>query len=384
MDSVTMIVLALGVGALAGAAIASLIWLAQRQGETAAELSSWELPKGVTDLLDALEIPAVIVDPSRNVMAASDSAVTMGLIANGRLVTPELVDMVDDLRYTGEADVSKELEVSRGPFGDATMILSARAIRFGVRFTLVIAADKTEFRRLEEVRRDFVANISHELKTPIGAVGLLSEALTEAADDPVLVRKFADRLRGEAARLADLVQEIIELSRLQAEAALSELEPVEIDKVIFQAVDRNRVVAKAKNVDIKVGGEKNVIVFGNEASLVVALGNLVSNAVNYSPNDSHVGIGVSVKDSHVEIAITDKGIGMSAEDSERIFERFYRTDDARSRTTGGTGLGLSIVKHTINNHGGDIRVWSKLGQGSTFTVRIPIAGEFQPEKDEDE
>ena len=379
-----MIVLALGVGALAGAAIASLIWLAQRQGETAAELSSWELPKGVTDLLDALEIPAVIVDPSRNVMAASDSAVTMGLIANGRLVTPELVDMVDDLRYTGEADVSKELEVSRGPFGDATMILSARAIRFGVRFTLVIAADKTEFRRLEEVRRDFVANISHELKTPIGAVGLLSEALTEAADDPVLVRKFADRLRGEAARLADLVQEIIELSRLQAEAALSELEPVEIDKVIFQAVDRNRVVAKAKNVDIKVGGEKNVIVFGNEASLVVALGNLVSNAVNYSPNDSHVGIGVSVKDSHVEIAITDKGIGMSAEDSERIFERFYRTDDARSRTTGGTGLGLSIVKHTINNHGGDIRVWSKLGQGSTFTVRIPIAGEFQPEKDEDE
>ena len=379
-----MIVLALGVGAVAGATIASLIWLAQRQGETAAELSSWELPKGVTDLLDALEIPAVIVDPSRNVMAASDAAVAMGLIANGRLVTPELVDMVDDLRYTGEADISKELEVSRGPFGDATMILSARAIKFGVRFTLVIAADKTEFRRLEEVRRDFVANISHELKTPIGAVGLLSEALAEGADDPELVRKFAARLQGESARLADLVQEIIELSRMQGEAALAELVPVEIDSVIFKAVDRNRVVAKAKNVDIKVGGEKGVSVFGNEASLVVALGNLVSNAVQYSPENSHVGIGVSIKDHYVEIAITDKGIGMSPEDSERIFERFYRTDDARSRTTGGTGLGLSIVKHTINNHGGDVRVWSKLGQGSTFTVRIPIAGEFQPEKDEDE
>ena len=379
-----MIVLALSVGAVAGAAIASLIWMAQRQGQTAAELSSWELPKGVTDLLDALEIPAVIVDPSRNVMAASDAAIAMGLIANGRLVTPELVDMVDDLRYTGEANISKELEVSRGPFGDATMILSARAIKFGVRFTLVIAADKTEFRRLEEVRRDFVANISHELKTPIGAVGLLSEALAEGADDPALVRKFAARLQGEAARLADLVQEIIELSRMQGEAALAELVPVEIDNVIFQAVDRNRVVAKAKNVDIKVGGETGVTVFGNEASLVVALGNLVSNAVQYSPENSHVGIGVSVKDHSVEIAITDKGIGMSPEDSERIFERFYRTDDARSRTTGGTGLGLSIVKHTINNHGGDIRVWSKLGQGSTFTVRIPIAGEFQPEKDEDE
>lgn len=379
-----MMVLALSVGAVAGAAIASLMWMAQRQGQTAAELSSWELPKGVTDLLDALEIPAVIVDPSRNVMAASDAAIAMGLIANGRLVTPELVDMVDDLRYTGEADLSKELEVSRGPFGDATMILSARAIKFGVRFTLVIAADKTEFRRLEEVRRDFVANVSHELKTPIGAVGLLSEALAEGADDPELVRKFAARLQGEAARLADLVQEIIELSRMQGEAALAELEPVEIDNVIFQAVDRNRVVAKAKNVDIKVGGETGVTVFGNEASLVVALGNLVSNAVQYSPENSHVGIGVSVKDHSVEIAITDKGIGMSPEDSERIFERFYRTDDARSRTTGGTGLGLSIVKHTINNHGGDVRVWSKLGQGSTFTVRIPIAGEFQPEKDEDE
>lgn len=379
-----MIVLALGVGALAGAAIASLIWMAQRQGETAAELSSWELPKGVSDLLDTLEIPAVIVDPSRNVMAASEAAMALGLIANGRLVMPELIDMVDDLRYTGEPEVSKELEVSRGPFGDATMILSARAIKFGVRFTLVLAADKTEFRRLEEVRRDFVANVSHELKTPIGAVGLLSEALAEGADDPELVRKFAARLQGEAARLADLVQEIIELSRLQAEAALAELVPVDIDNVIFQAVDRNRVVAKAKHVEIKVGGEKHLTVFGNEASLVVALGNLVSNAVQYSPENSHVGIGVSVKDHSVEIAIADKGIGMSAEDSARIFERFYRTDDARSRTTGGTGLGLSIVKHAINNHGGDVRVWSKLGQGSTFTVRIPIAGEFTPEKPEED
>ena len=374
-----MIVLALAVGALAGGAIASLLWLAQRQGETAVELSSWELPKGVADLLDVLEIPAVIVDPSRNVMASSFPALTMGLIANGRLVTPELVEMVDDLRYGGDAEVSKELEISRGPFGDATLVLSARAIKFGVRFTLVIAADKTEFRRLEEVRRDFVANISHELKTPIGAISLLSEALIEGADDPELVRKFANRMSGEAARLADITQEIIELSRLQADAALSELEPVEIDRVIFQAVDRNRVAARSKKVDLKVGGETEVVVFGNQASLAVALGNLISNAVQYSPENSHVGIGVSVKDNYVEIAIADQGIGMSQEDTERIFERFYRTDDARSRTTGGTGLGLSIVKHTINNHGGDIRVWSKLGHGSTFTVRIPLASEYHSE-----
>lgn len=381
MEPATTIVLALAVGAIAGASIVALIMQAQRQGQTAVGLSTWALPKGVSDLLDVLEIPAVIVDPSQNVMAASPPAQTIGLISHGRLITPELIEMVDDLRYGSDSEVARELEVSRGPFGDATIQLSARATRFGVRFTLVIAADKTEFRLLEDVRRDFVANISHELKTPIGAVSLLSEALTEAADDPELVRKFADRLRGEATRLADITQEIIELSRLQANAALAELEPVEIDRVILKAVDRNRVVATAKQVQIKIGGEKGVIVFGNEDSLVVAIDNLVSNAVQYSSEGSPVGIGVSVTNDYVEIAVTDQGIGMAPEDSARIFERFYRTDEARSRTTGGSGLGLSIVKHTINNHGGDVRVWSKLGSGSTFTVRLPMATDLPDESE---
>jgi two-component system sensor histidine kinase SenX3 len=378
MDTSWTIVLALTVGALAGAAIVVLITTALRQGQTAVTLSSWELPKGVTDLLEVLEIPAVIVDPSHNVMVASHPAQTLGLIAHGRLITPELIEMVDDLRYGGST-VSKELDVSRGPFGDATLSISARAIRFGVRFTLVLAADKTEFRRLEDVRRDFVANISHELKTPIGAVGLLAEAMHEAADDPDMVRKFADRLTTEAARLAGITREIIELSRLQAAAALAELEPVRIDDVILQAVDRNKVAAHAKNVELKVGGEENTYVFGDEPSLIVAIDNLISNAVQYSPDDSRVGVGVSIKDDCVEIAVTDQGIGMSADEAARVFERFYRTDQARSRTTGGTGLGLSIVKHTINNHGGDVRVWSKPGKGSTFTVRIPIAQDISEE-----
>jgi two-component system sensor histidine kinase SenX3 len=359
-------------GAVVGLAGYAIFLRALRQGQTAITLSSWELPKGVADLLEVLEVPAVIVDPSHNIMAASPSAFALGMIAHGRLVTPELVDMVDDLRYAGVA-VSKELTVSRGPFGDATLNISARALRFGVRFTLVLAADKTEFRRLEEVRRDFVANISHELKTPIGAVGLLAEALIEAADDPKLVRRFADRLITESNRLAGITREIIELSRLQSEAALATFTRLNVAKVVSAAVDRNRVAANAKHVDIVIGGRREAFVFGDEPSLVVAIDNLVSNAVQYSPEHSRVGVGVGVTDEFVEIAVTDQGIGMTPEESSRVFERFYRTDQARSRTTGGTGLGLSIVKHTINNHGGDVRVWSKPGNGSTFTVRIPVA-----------
>lgn len=372
MDSALTIVLALAVGGIAGAAIVVLITSAVKQGQTASELASWELPKGVSDLLEVLEIPAVIVDPSHNVMAASFPAQALGLISHGRLVSAELIEIVDDLRYGGHS-ISKELEISRGPFGDATLSISARAIRFGVRFTLVLAADKTEYRRLEEVRRDFVANISHELKTPIGAVGLLAEALNEAADDPAMVRKFADRLTTEASRLAGITREIIELSRLQSAAALSEPELLSIDEIISKAVDRNKVAAGAKNCEIKVGGDTGLAIFGNEPSLVVAFDNLISNAVQYSPDDSRVGIGVSVKDDCVEVAVTDQGVGMSSDEVARVFERFYRTDEARSRTTGGTGLGLSIVKHTIINHGGDVRVWSQPGKGSTFTIRIPLA-----------
>jgi two-component system sensor histidine kinase SenX3 len=221
------------------------------------------------------------------------------------------------------------------------------------------------------VRRDFVANISHELKTPIGAISLLSEALSEAADDPDMVRHFADRLSNESARLASITREIIELSRLQAEGALAKFDTVAIDKVLRQSVDSNRVLASAKNIDFVIGGDEGVTVWGDFDRLVVAVNNLLSNAVQYSPENTRVGVGVSDAEDRVEIVVTDQGPGMSQEEAERVFERFYRTDQARSRTTGGTGLGLSIVKHIVNHHGGDIKVWSLPGQGSTFTIRLP-------------
>lgn len=375
MNIELLLLIAIAVGAIAGAGFSTLLFVAARQRQTATRLSTWQVPEGVAALIELLEVPALIVDPSHNVMAASPLAYSLGFIAQGRLVTPELVQLVDNLRDR-EDRLTGDFEVARGPFGDASLSISAMASHYGVRFTLILVTDKTEFRRLEEVRRDFVANISHELKTPIGAVGLLAEAIEQAAEDPKMVKHFASRLQTEGQRLAGITKEIIELSRLQAEGALKSFEKISIDDVIAQAVDRNRVVATLKNVDIIAGGEPDTHVFGDSGSLVVAVDNLISNALQYSPNNSRIGVGVSRQRDCIDIAVTDQGIGMTADEAARVFERFYRTDQARSRTTGGTGLGLSIVKHTIQNHGGEVRVWSRPDNGSTFTIRLPEATEY--------
>ena len=236
---------------------------------------------------------------------------------------------------------------------------------------LLIADDRTEAHRLEAVRRDFVANISHELKTPIGAVGLLAEALEHASEDPEQVRKFADRLQIESARLAAMTQEIIELSRLQASNALADPAEVDVESVVSAAIDKNRVAAEAAGIQLVAGGAKKAKVLGDEAMLVTAVHNLIANAIQYSTKPSRVGIGVTRTDDIVEIAVTDQGVGIPDDELDRVFERFFRVDQARSRATGGTGLGLSIVKHIVQNHGGDVRVWSQAGHGSTFTIRLP-------------
>lgn len=379
MDAGLLITLGVIVGIAAGSGVTLFIAASLRRNREAERAITAPLPEGVIELLNVLEVPAIILDPSQNVVATSPGALTLGLVNSERLARPELIELADDLRDE-PTDISRDLEVARG-FGEATMTLSARASRFGSKYTLLLIADKTEFRRLEEVRRDFVANISHELKTPIGAVGLLAEALQEAADDPDMVKKFADRLSNEAARLARITREIIDLSRLQIEGAMANNELISIDAVVAKAVDQNKVVALAKAVDLAVGGVQDTHVYGNETQLVMAVNNLISNAVQYSPPASRVGIGVAARDGLVEIAVTDQGIGMTPEESERVFERFYRTDQARSRSTGGTGLGLSIVKHTIANHGGEVKVWSRPGSGSTFTLRLPDAAHVTEESE---
>jgi len=245
--------------------------------------------------------------------------------------------------------------------------------RLGTRFVLLLAEDRTESNRLDEVRRDFIANISHELKTPIASVSLLAEAIDQAADDPERVHRFAGRLTVESSRLAHITSEVIELSRLQARDALRRDELVDVDRIVAAAVDQNRVVAASKGVEVALRAKSRAKVYGDPALMGVAVHNLVANAIAYSSEGGRVGVGVAVRDDTVEISVTDQGIGIAEEDLERVFERFYRVDQARSRNTGGSGLGLSIVKHTVQNHGGDVRVWSKRGRGSTFMIRLPVA-----------
>ncbi|HXD61167.1 MAG TPA: ATP-binding protein [Lacisediminihabitans sp.] len=372
MDSTWLVPIALVVGVAAGAAIVGVIVASARSGQRAADVVSTAVPDGIDQVIDALESAGVVLDPSNNVVKASPGAFAFGLVANDALVHPELIEIVDGVRRGGES-VTRELELSRGPFGDASIYLFVRVVRLGARYVLLLAEDRTESYRLDAVRRDFVANISHELKTPIGAVGLLAEALRAASDDPKQVKKFAKRLTKESERLAGITQEIIELSRLQAADALAKPELVEIDRVVAQAIDQNQVIAEAGRVQLISGGDAGAEVYGDEPLLVSALHNLISNAVQYSPKHSRVGIGVSNVNGVVEIAVTDQGAGIPEDEVERVFERFYRVDQARSRRSGGSGLGLSIVKHTVQNHGGDVRVWSQLGSGSTFTIRLPEA-----------
>jgi len=370
MDSALLVPLALALGALIGGAVVVAIIAAARRGRVAAEVASTTVPDGVDQVIEALESAGIVLDPSNNVIKASPRAVTLGLVWHRTLVHPRLVEIVDRVRRSGDA-VTEELELSRGPLGDAALHLSVRVARLGTRFVLLLAEDRTESYRLDAVRRDFVANISHELKTPIGAIGLLGEALGHAADDPVQVRRFAGQLTKESSRLASLTQEIIELSRLQAQDALSHPDMVELDHVISAAIDQNRVLADAQQVMLVRGGARGVRVWGDDVMLITAVHNLILNAVQYSPSPSRVGIGVSEADDVIEIAVTDQGIGIEEDELNRVFERFFRIDQARSRTTGGTGLGLSIVKHVVQNHGGDVRVWSQPGRGSTFTIRLP-------------
>ncbi len=372
MDSAWLVPIALVVGAFAGAGILGVIVVSARSGQRAADVVSTAVPDGIDQVIEALESAGVVLDPSNNVVKASPGALAFGLVWNQALVHPELVHLVDIVRRNGDP-ITEEIELARGPFGDANIYLFVRVARLGSRYVLLLAEDRTESYRLDAVRRDFVANISHELKTPIGAVGLLAEALQAASDEPDQVRRFAKRLTKESERLARITQEIIELSRLQAADALTKPDIVEIDQVVAQAIDQNHVLADSNKVRLVSGGDAGAQVYGDEPLLVVALHNLISNAIQYSPKHSRVGVGVSCQDGIVEIAVTDQGAGIPEEDLERVFERFYRIDPARSRHTGGSGLGLSIVKHVVQNHGGDVRVWSQPGSGSTFTIRLPEA-----------
>ena len=268
--------------------------------------------------------------------------------------------------------MEQTLELPRGPLGSGTHDLVVRVSQVGDDGLIaVLIFDDSEFHRLDSMRRDFVANISHELKTPIGALSILAEAVLEASDDPAAIKKFASRMQIEATRLSELVQEVINLSRLQDEDPLKNAEVLDVATIAREAIDESRLAAEKQKIEIVFSDHESCSVLGDKGQLRMAMSNLINNAINYSPVSTRVGIGINCKDEIVEFTVTDQGVGIPEKDLERIFERFYRVDPARSRETGGTGLGLSIVKHVASNHGGDISVWSLEGQGSTFTLRLP-------------
>lgn len=372
MEAAWLVPAALGFGMVVGVGGSAAVVTAHARGRRAASVAYPTVPEGVEAVIDSLDAPGMVLDSSNNVLSFSPAAVALGLVSNRSLTDDELTEIVDRVRVTGAAETT-ELQVRRGPFTEVSSHLLVRAAPLGARFVLVLAEDRTEAQRLEEVRRDFVANISHELKTPIGAIGLLSEALESAADSPEDVRRFAKRLGIETDRLRQMTHEIIELSRLQASDVLEDARLVSIKRIAAQAVDAHRVVAESRGIEIAVRAKGDAEVWGDEGLLATAVSNLVVNAIQHSPDGARVGVGVTRRDGSVEIAVTDQGVGIPEAERERVFERFYRVDAARSRATGGTGLGLAIVKHIVQNHGGDVRVWSQPGHGSTFTIRLPEA-----------
>ena len=322
------------------------------------------------EVLEALSTAAVVVDDSNVMVQATTAAEEFGLQADRALIELELLTLVDSARAS---KTSRQVEGAINVGGRAAKVwVLATAAPLGRGFVILTLEDRTEARRLDETRRDFVANISHELKTPIGAIGLLAETLQGATDDPEAVLKFASSLQREASRLGHIVQEIIELSRLQAATEVKNSTEIRLADLISDSLERVRILAESKNMRLVADLDDSILIEVSYEQIATAITNLFENAINYSDPGGQVGISLKRVDNFAEIVVTDSGVGIALEDQARIFERFYRVDPSRSRETGGTGLGLAIVKHIAINHGGEISVFSKPGLGSTFTLTLPI------------
>jgi two-component system sensor histidine kinase SenX3 len=331
------------------------------------------LPAALIDLLELFDAENIVLTTGELIIHQSEGVSTYNLTRDFRVVNEDLMLLVRASRRSRQIQEAT-MELPRGPLGAGTHDLLVRVAPIGSDGLVVILIfDDSEMRRLDSIRRDFVANISHELKTPIGALSILSEAVLGATDDPEAIERFAKRMQTEASRLSDLVQEIINLSRLQDDDPLKRALPFDISESIKEAIDQSRLNSENRRVEIFFQNDGRSIINGDQGQITMAIHNLIENAINYSPDGTRVAVTVKSVDGICEISISDQGIGIPEKDLERIFERFYRVDSARSRITGGTGLGLSIVKHVVTNHGGDVSVWSVEGAGSTFTIRIPEA-----------
>jgi len=348
-------------------------WLGNSKVANSSEIFKLSDPisNEVAALLNSIDMASVILAPGERPIYFSPSAISLGVIRDEKISATNLLALIRAVRRNGISQ-SGVIEIPRGPIGEGTRQLSVKISKLGDDgLLLMMLSDESEAERVDAVRRDFVANVSHELKTPIGALLLLAEAVMQANDDPAAVTNFATRMQKESKRLSDLVQEIINLSRLQYSDPLLDASLINIDDVVEQAVSQAQVNADDRKIELILGPKSDATVTGDRNQLVMAVHNLIENAINYSEGGTKVSINREIEDGIVNVSVIDQGIGISESEIERIFERFYRVDQARSRETGGTGLGLAIVKHVARNHGGDVAVWSSPGVGSTFSLRLP-------------
>ncbi|WP_455952181.1 sensor histidine kinase [Arcanobacterium haemolyticum] len=365
-------VMGLILGALiaVGASVAFIVSERQHRAESRREREG--ALESATSVFNALPQAHIVIDTHDRIVRASPRAYAYGLIWEAQL-RADVADLIRDARARGKI-VDADLVVPRETMDEAVDLrLWLRAAPVEGDHILVLLEDMTAKRRLEETRRDFVANVSHELKTPVGAVRLLAETIHSVADEPEHVRHFSEKMMVESERLGNLVKEIIQLSQLQEGDSLADSDVVSVDQVIEEALDRVRIEAENRDVSLISGGRSGLRVYGDQALLTTAIRNLLDNAVRYSRPHSRVSISAINQDGEVHVIVLDQGEGIEPDVQPRIFERFYRGDKARSRETGGSGLGLAIVKHVVADHGGRIKLWSEVGKGSTFTVILPEA-----------
>lgn len=316
----------------------------------------------------------IVVAQSGDVVLSNSSAHSMSLV-HDRVLNPDVWKVAQEVFKDGE---DRRLDVVIRKRRTGHRVTQVQAVVRPLtpsddRFVIIYGTDESESVRMEAARRDFVANVSHELKTPVGGIGLLAEALLQDPDDPEHVKYFGERVQKEASRMGNMVQELIALSKLQGAERLPRMEPVRVDDIVSEAISRNQLTADSHGIELIRGEDTGVEVLADKPLLVTAVTNLISNAINYSPEAAPVSVSQKVVGGDIVlIRVTDRGVGIAPEDQKRVFERFFRVDKARSRQTGGTGLGLSIVKHVVANHGGNIKLWSRPGTGSTFTIELPV------------
>ncbi len=331
--------------------------------------------------LDALPLGLVLCDEAGSVIFRNSQAETLMASRYGDAIAAQAVtEVLAEGWSNGVAD--RTIDIYGPP--RRTLTIRATVIDDGRRPLGVIAVieDVSERRRLEDIRRDFIANVSHELKTPMGALGLLAETL-QFEKDPAVANRLAERINSEAFRVNRIIEDLLDLSRIESEGSPSR-EPVAVSLIVADAIERIRTSAEQHLVALHFHEPvSNFVVVGDRRQLISAIHALLENAVVYSPAGASVNITIDRIDQKfsddgeiigpmVRIAIKDQGVGIPAKDLERIFERFYRVDPGRARETGGTGLGLSIVRHVAQNHGGNVLVDSREGEGSTFSLELPM------------